>query len=147
MKKKTIFDECEKLNKTPYERGFMCMQPDNCQQCIKAACEGQTTTPCEDELEEDGKPTDGRRRDKLAAMGIYTTPHEDEIKPEHRSRSGRTSFNVWECWLRLERGGIMGLPYPADNEEKAKELAQKAANIFGGKILDVHFVECLESKI
>ena len=107
MEKKTIFDEREKLNKTPYERGFMCMQPNNCEQCIKAACEGQTTTPCEDELEDDEEPTDGRRRDMLAAMGIYTTPHEDEIKPEHRSRSGRTGNKMNGSRMYIQNGGIV----------------------------------------
>lgn len=41
----------------------------------------------------------------------------------------------------------MGIPYPAENEDKAKELAQIAAKTFLGEILDVCFVERLESKI
>lgn len=147
MTKKAIIEESEKLNKTPYERGFKCMQPDSCEQCIKAACEGQTTTPCEDELEEDGETKEENRRDKLAAMGIYTTPHEDEINPKYRSRNGRTHYNVYQVWLRLEKGGIMGLPYPAKDAKEAQERAQEAAKIFKGEILSVCFVDRIESKI
>ena len=44
---------------------------------------------------------------------------------------------IWRAWLRMERGGLMGVPYPADNETRAKELAKKAEECFGGTLLHV----------
>lgn len=43
-------------------------------------------------------------------------------------------MQIYRVWLRLESGGVMGLPFPAKNEEKAAELADKAAEIFGGTV-------------
>lgn len=45
---------------------------------------------------------------------------------------------IWRVWLKLYRGGYMGLPYPARNETRARALAEKAGYIFGGD------VECVE---
>lgn len=44
-----------------------------------------------------------------------------------------TRKRIWRAWLRMERGGLMGVPYPADNETRAKELAHKAEECFGGR--------------
>ena len=44
-------------------------------------------------------------------------------------------MQIYRVWLRLEGGRIFGLPYPAKSEEKAAELADKAADIWGGKVV------------
>ena len=49
----------------------------------------------------------------------------------------KSTKRIWRAWLRMERGGLMGLPYPADNETRAQELAHKAKECFGGTLLHV----------
>ena len=44
-------------------------------------------------------------------------------------------MQYYRVWLRLESGGIMGLPFPAKSEERATELADKAAEIWRGKVV------------
>lgn len=44
-------------------------------------------------------------------------------------------MQIYRVWLQLESGGVMGLPYPAKSEEAAAELADKAAEIWGGKVV------------
>lgn len=44
-------------------------------------------------------------------------------------------MQYYRVWLRLESGGIMGLPYPAKSEEDAAELADKAAAIWRGTVV------------
>jgi len=46
-----------------------------------------------------------------------------------------TTKRIWQAWLRMERGGLMGIPYPADDEDRARELAHKAEECFGGILL------------
>lgn len=43
-------------------------------------------------------------------------------------------MQIYRVWLRLEGGRIFGLPYPAKSDEEAAELADKAAEIFGGTV-------------
>ena len=47
----------------------------------------------------------------------------------------RLSMQIYRVWLRLESGGIMGLPYPAKSEEDAAEKADKAAEIWRGAVV------------
>jgi hypothetical protein len=49
----------------------------------------------------------------------------------------KSTKRIWRAWLRMERGGLMGVPYPADNETRAQELAHKAEKCFGGTLLHV----------
>lgn len=44
-------------------------------------------------------------------------------------------MQIYRVWLRLESGGVVGLPFPAKSEEDAAELADKAAEIWGGKVV------------
>lgn len=39
-------------------------------------------------------------------------------------------MQIYRVWLRLESGGVMGLPFPAKSEEDAAEKADKAAEIW-----------------
>lgn len=44
-------------------------------------------------------------------------------------------MQIYRVWLRLEGGRIFGLPFPAKDEERAAELADKAAEIWGGTVV------------
>ena len=44
-------------------------------------------------------------------------------------------MQIYRAWLRLESGGVMGLPFPAKSEERAAELADKAAAIWRGTVV------------
>lgn len=52
----------------------------------------------------------------------------------------RTQLSTYRVWLRMEGGRILGLPYPAMNDERAQYLASKAAECFGGEVLDVEYL-------
>lgn len=43
-------------------------------------------------------------------------------------------MQIYRVWLRLESGGIMGLPFPAKSEEDAARLADIAAEIWRGTV-------------
>ncbi|MBR3435002.1 MAG: hypothetical protein IKG88_03835 [Bacteroidales bacterium] len=45
------------------------------------------------------------------------------------------SYTIWRVWLRLQGGGIMAIPFPADSLKRAEELREKAAEIFQGRAL------------
>ena len=62
-------------------------------------------------------------------------PAKTMIDGSRAKNKTRLSMQIYRVWLRLESGGIMGLPYPAKSEEKAAELADKAAEIWGGKVV------------
>ena len=38
-------------------------------------------------------------------------------------------MQYYRVWLKLESGGVMGLPFPAKSEEDAAEKADRAAEI------------------
>lgn len=42
---------------------------------------------------------------------------------------------IWRVWLRLQGGGIMAIPFPADSLKRAEELREKAAELFQGRAL------------
>lgn len=42
------------------------------------------------------------------------------------------SYTIWRVWLRLEGGGIMAIPFPADSLKRAEELRENAAETFNG---------------
>lgn len=44
-------------------------------------------------------------------------------------------MQYYRVWLKLESGGIMGLPFPANSEERAAELADIAAAIWRGTVV------------
>lgn len=46
-------------------------------------------------------------------------------------------FRAWRVWLLLSSGGIMGIPFPAENKEHAEGLAKSAERIFGGHIIEI----------
>lgn len=129
MKQKNL-SAVEKLNYTPFERGFACMEPESCANCIKAASLIGDTTPCEDELESE-KPWPRRRLGrKTFASGIYSTEHlgqPDETK-KHR---------VFRAWLHLRSGGVLGIPYPAKTEAIAKIRANNACHCFDGELIEL----------
>lgn len=37
----------------------------------------------------------------------------------------------WRAWMVTDKGGLIGLPYPANSQTNAERLAEKAAAIFG----------------
>ena len=45
------------------------------------------------------------------------------------------SKEIWRVWLRLQGGGIMAIPFPADSLKRAEELREKAAELFQGHAL------------
>lgn len=55
-----------------------------------------------------------------------------------------TIHNVWKVYLRLSAGGIMILPFPAETLDRANKLAELAAVIFDGVVLDVLRVDDVE---
>ena len=44
-------------------------------------------------------------------------------------------MQYYRVWLKLESGGIIGLPFPAKSEERAAELADKVAAIWRGTVV------------
>lgn len=131
---------------TPEERGFVCMYPDNCDICIKSAVEGETTTACEDEL------IDGRYKEKTNnldgkfALGIYTTPHIEMTDLCQSTPQSKSNKKIWRAWLRLNEGGIMGIPFPAIDKIVANSLASQASIIFNGELLDLEDLGYLDLK-
>lgn len=51
-----------------------------------------------------------------------------------------TERHIYRAWLRLTTGGVLGLPYPAPNEERARYLAERAQECFNGVLLDVEYM-------
>lgn len=136
----------EKLEMTPYERGFKCMMPDSCQMCIKAAEEGQTVTVCEDELNEGESVPHPMQFEQHSRMGIVQAPWSGEFVNQQGEDVTAKSYNVWRAWMRLDGGGIMGLPYPAKDAQRAEELAEKAAEIFGGHLTEIENLGTIQAK-
>ena len=131
---------------TPAERGFVCMYPDNCEICIKAAAVGQTTTACEDELEDDHYKEKTKYLDGKFQLGIYTTPHEDENEPDQKISPSNSMKKIWRVWLRLSKGGILGIPFPAIDEKEANHRAFLASKIFNGELLELEDLGFLSLK-
>lgn len=122
---------------TPEERGFVCMYPDNCEICIKAAVVGETTTTCEDELIDDHYKENTKNLDGKFELGIYTSPHIDEIDLNLLTPQLELNKKIWRAWIRLSEGGIIGIPFPAIDESTAKIRAYQASNIFNGELLEL----------
>lgn len=131
---------------TPEERGFVCMYPDNCEICIKAAEVGETTTACEDELEDPHYKENTKNLDGKFTLGIYTTPHINRNIPDQQEEYLKLKKRIWRVWLRLSVGGIMGIPFPAKDPATAKYLAMRAAYIFGGEMLELEDLGFLSLK-
>lgn len=141
-----VADEILKEMTTPEERGFVCMYPDNCEICIKAAVVGETTTACEDELIDERYKEKTNNLDGKFALGLYTTPHIEMIdlcKPTQQSNSNK---KIWRVWLKLYEGGIIGIPFPASDESVAKTRAFQAAHTFNGEILELEDLGSLDLK-
>lgn len=51
---------------------------------------------------------------------------------------------IFEVILRLEKGGLLFLPFPAENQERAEKLGEKAEEIFGGQMLQLKFAGFIE---
>lgn len=130
-------DKILKTMTTPEERGFICMYPDNCEICIKAAEVGQTTTACEDELEDDHYKEKTNILDGKFKLGIYSAPHIDENDPDQKTSHLESNKKIWRAWIRLIDGGIIGIPYPAIDKRIAKVMAINASYIFYGKLLEL----------
>lgn len=148
-KKKQAVETAEKILKemtTPEERGFVCMYPDNCETCIKAAEVGLTTTACEDELEDDHYREKTKKLDGKFELGIYTTPHISYNEPDPTALVQESIKKIWRAWIRLSEGGIMGIPFPAKNEILAVLRANNACNIFNGELLELEDLGYLELK-
>ncbi len=132
-----LADEILKEMTTPEERGFVCMYPDNCEICIKAAERGKTTTACEDELEDGHYKEKTDKLDGKFELGIYVAPHANENIPNQYSRHPQSNKKIWRAWIRLTDGGILGIPFPVTNDYLAKIYAAKAADIFNGELVDL----------
>ena len=48
--------------------------------------------------------------------------------------------SIYRVWLRMQGGEIIGTPYPAKNDVQAQNLAAKAAECFGGEVLEVEYL-------
>lgn len=132
-----LADKISKEMTTPDERGFYCMYPDNCEICIKAAEVGQTTTACEDELEDPHYKEKTNILDGKFKLGIYSTPHTDEIVFDPLIPNPNSLKKIWRVWLRLSEGGILGIPFPAIDEKEAYHRAFLASKIFNGELLEL----------
>lgn len=141
-----VADEILKEMTTPEERGFVCMYPDNCEVCIKAAVVGGTTTACEDELIDDRYKEKTNNLDGKFALGIYTTPHIEMIDLCQTTPQSNTNKKIWRVWLKLYEGGIIGIPFPAKDKSIAKTTALLAAHIFNGEILELEDLGFLDLK-
>ena len=130
-------DKILKAMTTPEERGFICMYPDNCEICIKAAGVGQTTTACEDELEDDHYKEKTNILDGKFELGIYSTPHINENVPLHKTPRLQPPKKIWRAWIRLNEGGIIGIPFPATNKTIANVRAHNASIIFNGELVEL----------
>lgn len=122
---------------TPEERGFVCMYPDNCEICIKAAVVGGTTTTCEDELIDDHYKEKTNILDGKFELGIYASPHIDEIDLNLVTPQLEINKKIWRAWIELSEGGIIGIPFPAIDESLARKRAITACNIFDGELLEL----------
>ena len=79
----------------------------------------------------------------IVTYNVRTTTNATHPKnPAKTTRDGSStskkkgySMQYYRVWLRLESGGIMGLPYPAKSEERAAELADIAAAIWRGTVV------------
>lgn len=49
-------------------------------------------------------------------------------------------LQVWRVWLRLHYGGIMAIPFPADNLKRAEELRDEAALMLQGHALWLEYM-------
>lgn len=54
-----------------------------------------------------------------------------------RDKGAVIKCSSWRVWLRLEGGGIMGTAYPAQNRKHAERLAEEAARVFKGDIMEL----------
>lgn len=132
-----LADKILKEMTTPEERGFVCMYPDNCEICIKAAAIGQTTTACEDELEDDHYKEKTKNLDGKFELGLYITPHIDENDIDQQTSLPKSNKKIWRVWLRLSDGGIIGIPFPAIDISEAHNRAFLASKIFNGELLEL----------
>ena len=57
-------------------------------------------------------------------------------------KEGKTIFRVW---LRLERGGVMGVPFPANSLKRAEELREEAAKTFRGRALWLEYLGVMDA--
>ncbi len=141
-----VADKILKEMTTPEERGFVCMYPDNCEICIKAAVVGQTTTACEDELVDDHYKEKTKNLDGKFELGIYATPHIDEIDLDQITPKPQSNKKIWRAWIRLSEGGVVGLPFPATDESIARTRAITASYIFDGELLELEDLGFLDLK-
>ena len=141
-----LADKILKEMTTPEERGFICMYPDNCEICIKAAEVGETTTACEDELEDPKYKEKTKNLDGKFALGIYTTPHVDVNDFDILTQHLISNKKIWRAWLRLSDGGIIGIPFPAIDALEAGKRSFLASKIFNGKLLEIEDLGYLSSK-
>lgn len=141
-----VADKILKEMTTPEERGFVCMYPDNCEICIKAAVVGETTTACEDELIDERYKEKTKNLDGKFALGIYTTPHIEMIDLCNSTQQSNPNKKIWRAWIRLHEGGIIGIPFPAKNERIAKVRAFRASIVFYGDLLELEDLGSLDLK-
>lgn len=132
-----LADKILKEMTTPEERGFVCMYPDNCEICIKAAEVGETTTACEDELEDHNYKEKTKNLDGKFELGIYSTPHTDGTDLDLQIPNPNSLKKIWRVWLRLSQGGILGIPFPAIDKTEANNRAFLASKIFNGELLEL----------
>lgn len=141
-----LADKILKEMTTPEERGFVCMYPDNCEICIKAAEVGLTTTACEDELEDHNYKEKTNNLDGKFQLGIYTTPHEVKNDRNQKMSPSNSMKKIWRVWLLLSQGGILGIPFPATDEKEANHRAFLASKIFNGELLELEDLGFLSLK-
>ena len=55
-------------------------------------------------------------------------------------------MKIFEVVLRLNRGGLLFLPFPAENQEEAEKLSERAEEIFGGQKLQLKFAGDIKGK-
>lgn len=46
-------------------------------------------------------------------------------------------MKIFEVVLRLNRGGLLFLPFPAENQEEAEKLSERCEEIFDGQKIEL----------
>lgn len=131
---------------TPSVRGFVCEEYQRCVMCLKAATYYNSTTCCEDEIEDDRYFIKHLDKDDLNTPGIYCPPHGDRIQYKYDEEGNEIIKHIYRAWIILKEGGIMGIPYPTIPGPDAIIKAQAAEAIFKGKIVDIEDLGPIEYK-
>ena len=69
--------------------------------------------------------------------GGRLTDNDTIMATEGKEHGKNPIVAMWVSYLRLSSGGIISIPFPAQDLDDANELADLAAKYFDGVVLDV----------